>query len=149
VAAGGRRSALLAGDLADGMLAVQPSADLVENFEAGGGTGKVRAGQLHVCWAETEDEARATARRWWPNGAMPPQALSELAQPKDFAALAELVTEDAVAGAVVCGPDPDPVVTAVGRYAAAGFTRVYLHQVGPDQDGFFRFWQGHLREAVG
>jgi coenzyme F420-dependent glucose-6-phosphate dehydrogenase len=149
VAAGGRRSAQLAGRLADGMLTVEPSASLVENFEAAGGSGKVRAGQLHLCWAESVEEARATALRWWPNGALPPQTLSELAQPTDFAALAELVDEDDIATKVVCTTEPEPVLEAVGRFAAAGFSRVYLHQVGPDQPGFLRFWEGRLRPALG
>jgi coenzyme F420-dependent glucose-6-phosphate dehydrogenase len=144
VAAAGRRSAQLAGWLADGMLSIEPSARLVENFEAAGGVDKVRAGQLHLCWAPTVDEARSTARRWWPNAALPPRTLSEVAQPSAFAALAELVDEADVAAKVVCGPDPDPVLEAIGRFAAAGFTRVYLHPVGPDQAGFFRFWSDQL-----
>ncbi len=31
-----------------------------------------------------------------------------------------------------------------GVFAAAGFTEVYLHQVGPDQLGFLRFYKEHI-----
>jgi hypothetical protein len=31
------------------------------------------------------------------------------------------------------------MVHAVRRFVAAGYTAVYLHQVGPDQDGFLEF----------
>ena len=30
----------------------------------------------------------------------------------------------------------------------AGFTHLYFHQVGPDQDGFFRFWEQELRPRL-
>ncbi|MDQ3946768.1 MAG: TIGR03557 family F420-dependent LLM class oxidoreductase, partial [Actinomycetota bacterium] len=57
LAAGGRRSAELAGRVADGMIAVTPDQRTVEAFEAAGGAGKPRLGQVHVCWAEDETEA--------------------------------------------------------------------------------------------
>ncbi len=27
------------------------------------------------------------------------------------------------------------------RFATAGFNEVHVHQIGPDQDGFFRFYE--------
>lgn len=148
IAAGGRRSAQLAGEHADGLIALQPVGKLVEQFERAGGAGKPRVGQLHVCWAKSERDARATARRWWPNGALPPAVLSELAQPSDFRSLSELVTDDAVGRAVMCGPDPDAHLRAIARFAAAGFTLVQVHQVGPDQDGFLRFYEREIFPRV-
>jgi G6PDH family F420-dependent oxidoreductase len=147
LAVGGRRSARLAGERADGMVAVAPDSRLVEGFEAAGGMGGERAGQLHVCWAETEAEARATAHQWWPVAGLPPRLLSEPERPADVAGAAALVTEDAVADAVVCGPDPEQHVRAIARFAAAGFSRVYVHQVGPDQSGFFGFYEREVLPA--
>jgi hypothetical protein len=63
----------------------------------------------------------------------------ELPLPAHFEAVAELVTEEAVAESVVCGPDPERHLAAIARYAEAGYDRVCLHQVGPDQAGFMRF----------
>jgi hypothetical protein len=34
------------------------------------------------------------------------------------------------------------------RFAAAGFSRVYVHQVGPDQAGFLRFWEHEVRPLL-
>ena len=34
------------------------------------------------------------------------------------------------------GPDPQPYVDQIEKYADAGYDHVYLHQVGPDQQGF-------------
>jgi coenzyme F420-dependent glucose-6-phosphate dehydrogenase len=92
-----------------------------------------------VCWAESEADARRTAHEWWPNAGLPAPLLAELATPSEFAAAAELVTEDAVAEQVVVGPDPARYRDAIDRFVAAGFTTVYLHQIGPDQLGFLDF----------
>jgi coenzyme F420-dependent glucose-6-phosphate dehydrogenase len=52
-----------------------------------------------------------------------------------------MVDEEAIAEAVVCGPDPERHLEAINAFSSAGFDRVYLHQVGPDQDGFFCFYE--------
>jgi G6PDH family F420-dependent oxidoreductase len=145
VAAGGRRSAQLAGEHADGMLGVAPEPSVVDAFEAAGGRGKPRLAQIHVCWAESDEAARKTVLQWWPNGGIPPALLSELALPSEFAAAAERVTEaDALAG-IAYGPDPERYVDAIVRFVAAGFTTIHLHQIGPDQQGFLDF---HGRELA-
>jgi len=148
LAGSSKAGAALAGRLADGFLGVAPSARHIDTFEGMGGAGKPRAGQIHVCWAASEDEARRTAHRLWPIGGMPGALLSELARPADYARAAELVGPEDVAASVVCGPDPARHLDAIAAFAAAGFTEVYVHQVGPDQEGFFRFYQDHIFPAV-
>ncbi|HYY89757.1 MAG TPA: LLM class F420-dependent oxidoreductase, partial [Chloroflexota bacterium] len=51
------------------------------------------------------------------------------------------VTEDQAADSIVCGPDPERHVAAIRRFLDAGFDHVSVHQVGPDQAGFFDFYQ--------
>ncbi|MBA2610312.1 MAG: TIGR03557 family F420-dependent LLM class oxidoreductase [Actinobacteria bacterium] len=147
VAGGGKRGAALAGRVGDGLIGVVPSGPHIEAFENAGGTDKPAFGQLHVCFAADEADARRTATRWWPNGAIEGAALTDLARPGDFEKMAALVREDDVSAKVVCGPDPERYIEAIGRFASAGFTRVYLHQVGPDQDGFLRFYTDELAPA--
>ena len=144
VAAGGRKTGALAGRVGDGMVGVQPDPEVVDAFEATAGPGKPRLAQLHLCWAESDAEARRVAHEWWPNVALPAPLLSELATPAQFAAASDLVTEDAVADAIVVGPEPDRYRAAIDRFAAAGFTAVYLHQIGPDQRGFLDFARREL-----
>jgi G6PDH family F420-dependent oxidoreductase len=148
VAASGRRTAQMAGEVADGLIGLAPDPTLLSAFETAGGSGKARLAQLHVCWAEDDATAVATTRRWWPNGALPASLLSELARPSQLEDAATLVDDAALAEAVVCGPDPEKAARAVQRFAAAGFTRVYVHQVGPDQAGFMRFWSGAVRPLL-
>jgi coenzyme F420-dependent glucose-6-phosphate dehydrogenase len=141
VAATGRKGAELAGRLGDGLVGVSPDPNVVQVFEAAGGRGKRRHAQIHVCWAADEATARRTAREWWPQSAIAPALLTELARPEEFEAATADVTEDQVARTVVCGPDPEAHLAAIGRFAAIGYDHVYVHQVGPDQEGFFRFYQ--------
>jgi len=142
VAASGLRTARLAGRTAQGIIALQPDPTLVEAFAtANGSPSGTRVGQIHVCYADDEETARKLARHWWPNGALSGRIATELERPQDYVALEDLITEDAVASSVICGPDPDRHLDAFARFAGAGFDRVYVHQVGPDQEALFRLYE--------
>jgi hypothetical protein len=58
-----------------------------------------------------------------------------------FEQAAKMVREEDVAKEVVCGPDPGRYLAKINEYVGAGFDHVWLHQVGPDQEGFFRFFE--------
>lgn len=141
VAGSGPKSASLAGRAGDGLIGVSPDPEVIRAFLEAGGEGKPRYGQMKVCWAESEAQARRTALQWWPNGALKGPLGSELPLPSHFEQAVAMVSEDDVAGAIVCGPDPERHVARVREYVDAGFDHVYVHQVGPDQEGFFRFYQ--------
>ena len=138
VAVSGPQAAELAGRLADGLIAVVPNARLVEHF---GANDKPRYGQVKVCWAADEAQARRTAHAVWPIGALPGELVAELRELAHFEAASQLVTEDQAADSIVCGPDPERHVGAIRRFLDAGFDHVSVHQVGPDQAGFFDFYQ--------
>jgi hypothetical protein len=55
-----------------------------------------------------------------------------------------MVTEEEVAEEIPCGPDPEPILAAIQKYADAGIDHVSLHQLGPDQAGFFDFYEREL-----
>ena len=71
----------------------------------------------------------------------------ELALPAFFEQAAELVTEDQIKQQIVCGPDAQPILDKIAEYADAGYSHVYLHQVGPDQQGFLDFASRELLRA--
>jgi coenzyme F420-dependent glucose-6-phosphate dehydrogenase len=146
VAAGKPEAAKLAGEKGDGFIGTSPEADLLSEFDAAGGSGKPRIGQVTVCWAEDEKAARKTALEWWPNAAVPGDLNQELALPRHFEQASEAVTEDDIAEKVVCGPDADAHLAAIDEFAEAGYDHVYIHQVGPDQEGFLDFY---AREILG
>jgi coenzyme F420-dependent glucose-6-phosphate dehydrogenase len=148
VAAGKTGAAELAGRLGDGLVAVAPEEEIVQAFEAGGGSGKPRYGQVTVCWAESEQEARRTAHEWWPNAAIQGDLSQELPLPRHFEQAAGGVSEDDVAEMVVCGPDPDAHLEKIREFAEAGFDHVYVHQVGTDQEGFLNFYAREILPPV-
>jgi hypothetical protein len=49
-----------------------------------------------------------------------------------------------VAEAIVCGPDADAHFAEIEKYIQVGFDHVYVHQVGKEQDRFFRFYQDEI-----
>jgi coenzyme F420-dependent glucose-6-phosphate dehydrogenase len=140
VAASGSNAAELAGRIGDGFINVTPEGEIVEKFREAGGEGKPTYGQLTVCWAESEKEAIQTALEWWPNAGIPGQLSQELKLPAFFEQAAQLVTEEHIAEAVVCGPDPNKHLDKIQEFADAGYEHIYIHQVGPDQEGFLRFY---------
>jgi G6PDH family F420-dependent oxidoreductase len=143
VAASGERMAELAGSFGDGLIGTGPDKALLEAFKAGGGSGP-RFGQVTLCWGKTEAAARRTAHEWWPTVALKGEVTQELPNPAQFTDLVSTVTEDQVAEAITCGPDPEAHLEKIQAYIDAGFDHVYLHQVGPDQAGFLRWAEQEL-----
>jgi len=149
VAARGERAATLAGEKGDGLIGTSPDAAMMEAFEDAGGTDKPRYGQLTVCWAPSLKEARRTAFEVWPTMAVRGELSVELPLPRHFEQAAEMVDEDDVAEAMVLGPDPEEFLAAIHTFAGGGYTHVYLHQVGPDQEGFLTFCRDELLPKLG
>ena len=140
IAAKGERAVALAAQKGDGLIAVAPDEKLVERFEAEGGSGKPKYGMVHVCWAPSEDEGVRTVHRQWPNAGIGGELGSELPLPRHYEQAAKTVRESDVAEHVPCGPDPEKHRAAIQEYTNAGFDHVYVHQIGPRQEEFMRFF---------
>ena len=138
IAAAGPAAAELAGRLGDGFIGTSPDKKTLEAFAQAGGTGP-RYGQMTVCWGEDEAKALETAHKIWPNAGLPGELGQELPTPAHFEQAVQLVTPDKVAESVVVGPDATKYLAKIDEYAQAGYDHVYIHQVGPDQEGFIRF----------
>jgi hypothetical protein len=82
-----------------------------------------------------------TAYTVWPNAGIKGQLSQELAMPSMFEEAAEMVKPEDLAKKLPCGPDPERHLEAIRKYYDAGFDHVYVHQIGPDQDGFFDFYE--------
>jgi G6PDH family F420-dependent oxidoreductase len=142
IATAGPVTARRAGRHADGLITVgaplEKIAGLFERFEAGArDAGRDPATmpkvlQLHLSWAETDEQALANALTEWPNGGMKfPKA--DIRSPHDFEQIARLVRPEDFEGRMVISADPDVHRAAIQRYVDLGFDRVYLHNVGRNQ----------------
>ena len=148
VAAAGPEAAELAGRIGDAFVSTAPDEELVQAFREAGGEGKPCYGQLTVCYGEDRDEAVETAFQQWPNAGLGGELGQELAMPSHYEAACEVLTPDQVAEKVVCGPDPDEHRTAIAEFEDAGFSRVYVHQVGRDQEPFFDFYEREIMSEL-
>jgi len=144
VAAAQPNAAELAGRLGDALITTSPDEELRGGFEEAGGNGKPCYGQLHVSVADSEEEGLQRALELWPNAAMGGPLGQELATTGHYEAVAELVREDDVAESVVSGADPEKHLEAIREYERAGFTHVFVHQIGRDQDAFLRLYADEI-----
>ena len=148
VAAGGPEAAELAAHVGDGLIGTAPDDELLQAYEAAGGTGP-RFGQVTVCWAESEDEAVHTAHEWWPNAGLRGTLAQELPLPSHFEQAAAMVSQDDIRNAIACGPDPELHLTRIQEYVDAGYDHVYVHQVGARQEGFLHFYERDVLPHIG
>ena len=144
VAASGPAAAEVAGRIGDGLVSIGPMKDLVAKFDEAGGRGKPRYAEVMVCWGPDEASARNTAFEWWPNAGVKGEMSALLPQPAHFEQAVEMVDEDDVVRHIACGPDPQAHIDSISEYVDAGLDHVCIHQIGPDQDGFFDFYESEV-----
>ena len=133
---------LRAGDLAGegGRLLGAATARQLEQGarEAGKDPAKMpRMIQLHVSWAESDEAATEAALREWPNGGMAfPKG--DIRNPEDFAAMAKLVRPEHFRGRVLISADLEVHREHIQHFIDLGFTEVYVHNVGRNQEEFIK-----------
>jgi G6PDH family F420-dependent oxidoreductase len=154
LAVSGKQSCEIAGELADAMIAVEPQGELGEMFDAAGGAGKPRIGQMPVSFDTDRDAAVKRAHeqfRWFGLGW---KVNAELPGTSAFDAASQFVRENDVAANIPCGDDVDAVIEAAKPYADAGFTHLAVVQIGGDHQQPFIEWSERVlqpawREAFG
>ncbi|MDQ4142301.1 MAG: TIGR03557 family F420-dependent LLM class oxidoreductase [Actinomycetota bacterium] len=144
VAASGEKAVKLAAKIGDGLVSVAPDPDLADAFKREAGEDKPRYVEVNVCWAEDEASARATVQEWWPVAGFKGQLMQELALPSLFEAGAEMLHQEDIIETVACGPDPEVHLSEIRKFVDAGYDKVWIHQIGPDQDGFFDFYESRI-----
>jgi G6PDH family F420-dependent oxidoreductase len=144
VAATAPKASELAGRIGDGFISTAPEQKYVQAFERAGGTGKQKLGMMHCAYDADEKAALQRATKLWPNLALKGPLGQALATPSDFEEAAQMVEEEDVAETTPCGPDPEPYLEQIRKYADAGFTHVYIHQIGDNQEEFVEFAKREL-----
>ncbi len=144
----GPKATELAARIGDGYVNTSPDAEMVQKYKDSGGKGPIQA-MVKVCWHESEAEARKLVHRLWPNSGLKGELAQELKTPTHFEQASELVTEEMANEGRSVGPDPEAHVEQLQKFVDAGFTEIYVQQIGPDQEGFLRFWKGELAPRLG
>jgi G6PDH family F420-dependent oxidoreductase len=138
VAVSGSQSVRAFAPLADHLIAVEPDADLVREWDDVSEKPRPRKiGQLPVCWGEDREACVTRAHelfRWFGGGW---KVNAELPGTSGFAGASQFVTRDDVAESIPCGPDLDGIVSAVRTFEDAGFTDVALVQIGDESQRDF------------
>jgi len=142
------------GGWGDGMITVnQPISrlrEVIDAFRSGGGEGKPIYLQVHLSWAQNDDEARRIAHDQWRTNLFPSELATELAFPELFDQAARFVQLSDLEEAVLISADPQRHVTWLAELADLGFERIYLHQVGQEQRPFIEaFGEKVLPELTG
>ncbi len=145
VATAGPIQSYRTGKMTDGLITVGAADEklkmLVERFERGAReAGKdpstmPKIIQFKVSYAASEEEAVAQAIKEWPNGGMAfPKG--DIRNPEDFEAMAKLVRPEHFKNRVLMTPDLSAHAALVQHYIDLGFTEVYVHNVGRNQEEF-------------
>jgi G6PDH family F420-dependent oxidoreductase len=134
----------------DHLIAVEPEADLVSDWDrAVDGRESRKIGQLPICWDLDRSKAveRAHSQFRWFGGGWKVNA--ELPGTSGFAGATQFVRPEDVADSIPCGPDVESIVEAVGEFTRAGFTDVALVQIGDEnQEEFLGFAEKELLPAL-
>ncbi len=150
VAVSGQQSIETFAPLADHLIAVEPKAELVHQWDSAHDKSHSRKiGQLPICWGTDRDASIARAHelfRWFGGGW---KVNAELPGPAGFAGASQFVTPDDVADSIPCGPDLDAIVKAVREFEDAGFTDLALVQIGDEsQHDFLQVAERELLPAL-
>ena len=133
-------SAAFVAEWADALITVaQPDEELhrvVDAFRSNGGSGKPMFLQVHLASAPTDQEARAAAFEQWRQNAQGPTVLADLAHPSQMVAAASHVRPEDMDAVVRISSDPGRHAEWLRRDIERGFERLYLHEVGREQERF-------------
>ena len=139
-AAVSEETARTVGGWADGLITVRQPVDVLRRvldaFREGGGDRKPVAVQVHVSWAEDDDEALAIAHDQWRTSVIGPDLAWDLELPAQFDAAARTARPEDVAETVLVSADPSQHVKWLRELADLGVDAIYVHHVGKEQDRF-------------
>jgi probable non-F420 flavinoid oxidoreductase len=140
------------GGWADALITVSGPRDRMrairDAFFAGGGEGKPTWLQVPISFAATDEESRRIACEQWRQAALTPVQLADLDSPQAFDEATRLASDEAILRAVRASCDVERQLAWLHDDAQLGYTRVYVHNVNPNQQRFFEGFAGRLGAAA-
>ncbi len=136
------------GEWADGLITINQPREQLERmlaaFREHGGDGKPVAVQVHLSWAETEEEALRIAHDQWRTNIVPPPLPWDLATVEQFDIAGTHVRPEDLRGPVLVSADLGRHAGWIRELADLGFDAIYLHHVGQEQRRFIEAFGEHV-----
>lgn len=143
----GAEATSLAARIGDGFMSTGAEQELLARYREEDGSGPAYS-MIHVSVAGDRATALDVAKEWWPNSTIPGAAGQELSIPEHFEPIGRAMPDEAFERSFVLGDDPDDHAAALQEVLDAGFDHVAVHQVGPDQERFFRLYEEEVLPRV-
>ena len=140
----GPKAISVAARIGEGYVSTMPDGDMVKQFRSQGGGDRVCQAGFKAAFASSEEEGARLAYEKWPNAGVPGELSQVLPSPKHFEQASQLVTQDMIKEAFVCGNDPAAHLEQIDKYAQAGFDEVYVANTGPHYQGLFDLYAEHI-----
>ena len=132
-------TAAWAAEWADGLITANQPADklrrIVDAYRSAGGRGTLRL-QVHLAYADSDDEALAIAVDQWRGNCVPTLLAWDLTTPEQFEAATRHVPAPEVAANVRVSADLGRHLGWLQEYVDLGFEELYLHHVGQHNEAF-------------
>ncbi len=136
------------GGWADGLITInQPREKLeamISAFREGGGEGKKLVLQVHLSYAQSEQEALDIAYDQWRTNVFAPPVCWDLETVEHFDEAAKHVRPEDMHGPVLISSDLNQHLEWLREFAELGFEEIYLHHVGQELDGFIDAFGEHV-----
>jgi G6PDH family F420-dependent oxidoreductase len=146
VGVSGPASVALAIEKADGIMATEPKAELVEDFR------KAKQGPAYaeavLSYAESEEAGLKQAHETFRFSALGWPVNSELRDVDGFESASRFVRPEDLADTIAAGPDVDAHLATIRKYVDAGFDHIVLTCPGQQQHRFIEFFERELRPRL-
>ncbi len=145
-------TAAFAGEWADGLITINQPREHLERmlaaFREHGGEGKPVAVQVHLSWADTDEEALRIAHEQWRTNIFPPRCPGTSRPSRPSTSPRRHVRPEDMHGPVLISSDLARHAAWIAELGELGFDAVYLHHVGQEQQRFIAAFGEHVLPAL-
>jgi G6PDH family F420-dependent oxidoreductase len=149
VGVSGPHSVALAASKADGIMATEAKAELVQDYQRHAAKPGPRYAEVVLSYAESEQKALQMVHERFRFGALGWSVQSEIPTIEGFEAASQYVRPEDLKDSAGLGPDPEAHLKVIRQYLDAGFDHIVLTAVGPEQAKFIDFFERELKPKLG